>query len=59
MLDVNAYEFINKCSPFVLFNFIRSVGGETTARATTIHRTADRDKWRYPTSSNHTTKSVK
>ena len=31
MLDVNAYELSNKCSPFVLFNFIRSMGGKTTA----------------------------
>ena len=41
MLDVNAYELINKCSPFVIFDFIRSVVGETTARATTRHTTTD------------------
>ena len=34
MVDVNSYELINKCSPFVLFDLIRSVGGsETTMTA--------------------------
>ena len=32
MLDVKAYELINKCSLFVLFDFIRSVGGKTTVQ---------------------------
>ena len=32
MLDVNSYELINKCSTFVLFDLIKSVGGrEATA----------------------------
>ena len=39
MLDVNAYKLINKCSPFVLFDFIRSVGGKTTATATSTPAT--------------------
>ena len=33
MLDVNSYELINTCSPFVLFDLIKSVGGR---EATTI-----------------------
>ena len=60
MLDVNSYELINKCSPFVLFNFIRIVGGnKTTLRATTRHTTANGEEWRHPTSGNHTTETVK
>ena len=31
MLDLNSYELINYCSPFILFDFIRSVRGKTTA----------------------------
>ena len=30
MFDVNSYKLINKCSPFILFDSIRNVGGETT-----------------------------
>ena len=38
MFGVNSYELINKCSPFILFDLIRSVGGRamtTTAESTT------------------------
>ena len=41
MLDMNSYELINKCSQFVLFDLIRSVGGrETTATTTTESTTS-------------------
>ena len=70
MLEVNSYELINKCSPFVSFDLIRSVGGRETT-ATTEKRLHYRDRvyngnrgysnssCTHPKSSNHTTESVK
>ena len=34
MLVVNSYELNNKCSPFVIIDFIRSVGGRATTTPT-------------------------
>ena len=66
MLDVNSYELINTYSTFVLFDLIRSVGGR---EATTEKQLRYRDykgnrgngncSCTHPTSSNHTTESVK
>ena len=74
MLDVNSYELINKCSTFLLFDLIRSVGGrEATATAEKRPQRKDYDRLQRlqtqqglqqpqlqnATSSNNTTESVK
>ena len=66
MLDVNSYELINKCSTFILFDLIRSVGGR---EATTEKQLRYRDykgnrgnsnlSCTHSASSNNTNESVK
>ena len=41
MLEVNSYELINKCSTFVLFDLIRSVGGREATTEKRLRSTTE------------------